>query len=246
MKAALTVVAIVCAGSLAVAALASDPGFVPMCDVDNFAWTVPERLARSAQPPDDAWTCLRGRGFTTVVRQNLEGGDEAERRGATDAGLFYVGDYQLDNDTVYPPDRIGAMLDDVVERMRRGEVVLVHDAGGRGRMGFWEATFLLWDGWSSREAVDRFVSFGVKIDCSKGGNGQMQAIGEIAAAAGQTPYVPTHDVYGTPWLGCARPAYMAGWDYATIRWPAGAGCLWSRAVAERAGALDRIATSCNQ
>ncbi len=198
---------------------ASPGGPEPMCGIDNFAWTVKGALARGAQPPDDAWPCLRRNGFTTVIRQNVEDGDRGEAAGVAAAGMAYVGRYQIPDQTAYPPAQIEAMLADVAARLRRGEVVLVHDAGGRGRMGFWEAAFLLWRGWSAREAIDRYVAFGWKIDCDKGGNGQMQAINELAAARGQPPYYPPRDSYGTPWGGCPRPAYMAGWSYAGMRWP---------------------------
>src|SRR5687768_12450615 len=46
--------------------------FIPFCGIDNFAWTVGNALARSAQPPDQAWLCLRDRGFTTIIVQNLD------------------------------------------------------------------------------------------------------------------------------------------------------------------------------
>jgi hypothetical protein len=199
----------------------------PFCGVDNFAWTIPNRLARSAQPPEDAWRCLSERGVTTVMRQNLEDGDVEERRAVEAAGMEYVGIYQIPDQTAYAPDLLGAMLADVGSRLTKGERILVHDAGGRGRMGFWEAAFLMWDGWSSTDAIDRYVAFGWKVDCEKGGNGQMQAINEIAVALGQPPYYPPRDSYGTHWQACPRPAYMDGWSYTELRLPPGGG-RWSR------------------
>ena len=142
--------------------------------------------------------------------------------------MQYIGRYGIPDDTAYPPVQLEAMLQDVVTRLRRGERILVHDAGGRGRMGMWEATFLLWDGWSSREAMERYVAFGWKIGCENGGNGQMQAMAEIAAAFGQPAYYPARDTDGRRWTNCARPSYMAGWDYGRVRWPPGGGGGWSR------------------
>lgn len=203
-------------------------GPIAFCGIDNFAWTIDNGLARSAQPPAAAWQCLKQRGFTTIVRQNIEGGDSAEREAVQQAGMQYLGQYQIVDQTAYSPTQLSDLLNDVVARLTRGERILVHDAGGRGRMGFWEATFLIWDGWSSREAIDRYIAFGWKIDCSKGGNGQMQGINEIAATLEQPTYYPAEDQYGTPWNDCPRPQYMSGWDYGSVRWPAGGGQLWSK------------------
>lgn len=203
-------------------------GPIKMCGIENFAWTIEGVLARSAQPPPVAWQCLKDHGFTTVVRQNPEGDDGDEGRAVAALGMEYIDAYGIPDQTAYAPDLLEGMMRDVVRRLLRGERILVHDAGGRGRLGFWEATFLMWDGWSSRAAIDRFVAFGWKIECERGGNGQMQGINEVAAALGQPPYHPQHDRWGTPWAGCPRPVYMAGWDYGAIRWPAGGGGGWSR------------------
>jgi hypothetical protein len=203
-------------------------GPIAFCGIDNFAWTVDGALARSAQPPAAAWSCLKQRGLTTIVRQNIEGGDSAERQAVQQAGMIYLGQYQIVDQTAYSPAQLSDLLNDIVTRITRGERILVHDAGGRGRMGFWEAAFLLWDGWSSRDAIDRYIQFGWKIECAKGGNGQMQGINEIAAALGQPAYYPAEDAYGTPWNNCPRPQYMSGWDYREVRWPAGGGQLWSK------------------
>jgi hypothetical protein len=61
-----------------------------------------------------------------------------------------------------------------------------------------------------------FPFAGAKIGCGDGGHGQVQALAEIGAIlTGQTYYLAV-DEYGTAWSNCARPAYMAGWDYATV------------------------------
>lgn len=199
-----------------------------LCGTPNFAWTIANALARSAQPPAAAWTCLHAEGLTTIIRQNVEEDDGSEQRGVEAAGMQYIGDYRIPDQTAYSPAQLETLMQDVVTRLEHGERILVHDAGGRGRMGFWEATFLLWDGWSAREAIERYLAFGWKIDCDKGGNGQMQGINELAAAFGQPPYYPAQDIYGTVWNNCPRPGYMAGWDYHTIRWPPGGGGRWSK------------------
>jgi hypothetical protein len=201
---------------------------IDVCGIANFAWTIEPILARSAQPPVTAWTCLRDQGFTTVMRQNPEGDIGLEGQLVAASGMHYIEDYAIADQTAYSPAQLEAMLHDVVTRLRAGEHILVHDAGGRGRIGWWETAFLLWDGWPAREAMERYIRLGWKIECSKGGNGQMQAINEVAIALGQPPYYPQRDSYGTAWMDCPRPHYMAGWDYATIRWPAGGGAGWSR------------------
>lgn len=203
------------------------PATVDVCGIPNFAWTIDGTLARSAQPPDAAWQCLHERGFTTIIRQNPEDNPEREQRAVQQIGMEYIGDYAIPDQTTYSPEMLETMLHDVVERLRQGQRILVHDAGGRGRMGFWEAAFLMWDGWSSQDAIDRYIAFGWKIDCNKGGNGQMQAINEIATALGQPTYYPARDSYGTPWKQCRRPAYMRSWNYAGIDWPAGGNAGWN-------------------
>lgn len=201
---------------------------VDVCGVANFAWTIEPILARSAQPSPAAWVCLRERGFTTIIRQNPEGDSGLEGRLAAALGMRYIGDYAIADQTAYSPAQLEAMLHDVVTRLQAGERILVHDSGGRGRIGWWETAFLLWDGWPMREAMERYIRLGWKIECNKGGNGQMQAINEVALALGQSPYIPPRDSYGTAWMDCPRPRYMTGWDYATIRWPPGGGAGWSR------------------
>jgi hypothetical protein len=191
---------------------------IDFCGIANFAWTIDGALARSAQPPHAAWLCLREQGFTTIIRQNIEG-NQGEQSAVEQAGMQYVGSYTIPDQTAYAPAMLQAMIHDVVARLGHGERILVHDSGGRGRMGFWEATFLMWDGWSLRETIDRNIAFGWKIECAKGGNGQMQGLNEIAAAFEQPPYYPAEDSYGTAWKNCPRPTYMADWDYGTIRWP---------------------------
>ncbi|MBI2940345.1 MAG: hypothetical protein HYY04_07875 [Chloroflexi bacterium] len=194
-------------------------GVIRFCGVSSFAWTIEKALARSAQPPADAWSCLKSEGFTTIVRQNIESDDGGEKAAVEAAGMTYIGRYRIRDQTAYSPEMIETMMNDIVARLRRGERILVHDLGGRGRMGFWEAAFLMWAGWPSRDAIDRYVEFGWKIDCTKGGNGQMQGINEIAATLAQPSYYPRVDSYGTSWENCPRPAYMDGWDYGAIVWP---------------------------
>jgi hypothetical protein len=203
---------------------------IDFCGINNFAWTIGNALARSAQPPPDTFDCLAANGFTTIIRQNTDdfwfppGHEQATVEAL---GMTYLDAYGLPDQTAYSPVKLQAMLQDVVARLKAGERILVHDAGGRGRMGFWEAAFMMWDGWTSVSAIDRYIEFGWKIDCNKGGNGQMQGINEIASALGKPTYYPAKDSYGTPWNNCPRPGYMNGWNYATLQWPAGGGGLWT-------------------
>jgi hypothetical protein len=221
---------------------------IPFCGVDNFGWTVVNALARSAQPQPPAWQCLREHGFTTIVQQNVETDPAAERALVESTGMQWVGDYGLADQTAYAPEVLGAMLQNVVARMRAGERILVHDSGGRGRIGMWEAAFLLWDGWRGREVMERYVGFGWKIngvsdfgygyECpgstpdgdpasAKGSNGQFQAMQALIQARGDAPYDPSPDRYGNRWRDCGWPEYMRGWDYTAVDWPPGHGGAWS-------------------
>jgi hypothetical protein len=223
-------------------------GAIPFCGIDTFAWTVGNALARSAQPPPTAWRCLRQAGFTTVVQQNTDGPRDAERVLVQAVGMSWIGDHAIADQTAYSPTALSAILEDVVGRVRAGERILVHDAGGRGRLGFWETAFLLWDGWTSEDALARYVQLGWKVNgvsdfgagyecpdtalnhdptAAKGSNGQFQAIHALIESVGQPPSDPSPDLYGNRWQQCGWPAYMQGWDYSAVAWPEGGGAGWS-------------------
>jgi hypothetical protein len=61
--------------------------------------------------------------------------------------------------------------------LAQGKVELVHDTGGRGRMGFRAAAYLMRHGVSPQQAIDghyvgtALVFPGAKINCSNGDNG---------------------------------------------------------------------------
>jgi hypothetical protein len=223
-------------------------GVVPYCDIDVFAWTIGNRLARSAQPPRSAWQCLRDRGFTTIVIQNMDTVPTFERSTVEGLGMTWIDAYAIPDQTAYAPRQLQTLLNDVVTRLRVGEKILLHDAGGRGRLGFWETTFLLWDGWPAPNALNRYTALGWKIngvsdlgpgyECpdstpdrdpgsAKGSNGQFQAMQAIVASLGQPPFDPSPDQYGNIWRGCDWPPYMADWDYSSMVWPPGGGQHWS-------------------
>lgn len=203
-----------------------------LCGVGNFAWTKTNVLARGAQPTVAQVACLKQNGFTTFIRQNPETANntsESAEQAAVEASppATYIGLYKIPNDTVYSPVMLDAMMDDVVARLAQGEKILVHDAAGRGRMGFWDATYLLWDGYgtAAQTIEDRYLAkalpfLGAKIGCQAGGNGQVQVLAEISQLLTGITYFPQVDEYGTTWANCVRPAYMNGWDYSTITWPA--------------------------
>jgi hypothetical protein len=139
----------------------------------------------------------------------------------------YIGAYKIPDDTVYAPAMLDTMIDDVVARLANGEKILVHDSAGRGRMGFWDATYLLWDGYGTgaQTIEDRYLAKtlpfqGAKIGCSDGGHGQVQALAEISQILTGVTYFPQVDEDGTQWSNCVRPSYMNGWDFSIITWPA--------------------------
>lgn len=231
---------------------------IDLCGIPNFEWTIGNALARSGQPANSSanssnvWRCLKNQGFTTIINQRSNEGtytDTAEKNAVQAEGMAYIGAYRIIDNTTYSPAMLQTMMADVVSRVKKGERILVHDAGGRGRMGLWEAAFMMWDGWTSIDAINRFDLFGWKINgvsdygsnfaCpqlddpqkgdprAKGSNGQFQAIQSIAQDLGHPTHDPSPDTYGNRWANCGRPSYMLGYNYGNLSWPAGGGGRWT-------------------
>jgi hypothetical protein len=193
------------------------------CEVSNLMWTVPGRLLRGGRPSADGMRCLAAAGVDVLIDQRPPEEAGAGFAGqAADAGLEYI-NLGIPDDTAPSPGRLGEWLATVNAKLAEGKVVLVHDAAGRGRMGFWDAVYRMrYGGLSPQAAIDGYyvgtaVPFqGAKINCGNGGNGQVQALSEIAQAISGQAYYPPVDEYGNGWANCPRPAYMEGWDYSTL------------------------------
>lgn len=193
------------------------------CEAANLAWTVPGKLLRGGQPTPAGLVCLAANGVDVLVDQrppDEAGPDYAEK--ARVAGLEYI-NLGIADDTAPSPEVLEQWLDTVNSRLAQGQVVLVHDAAGRGRMGFWDAVYQMTEqGLDPRAAIDGYyvgaaLPFtGARIGCEDGGQGQVQALADIAEAVSGQPYYPVSDEYGTAWADCPRPAYMDGWDYSTL------------------------------
>jgi hypothetical protein len=194
---------------------------LPNCSVPNLAWTEVGVLLRGGAPADNAFACLAGAGVDVVIDQRLPGEDPTEPTLAQQAGLEYI-NLGITNDTAPSPTVLRQWIDTVNAKLAQGKVVLVHDAAGRGRMGIWDAVYFMLHGASAERAIeDRYLAkalpfSGAKIGCSDGGNGGVQALAEIGLILTGIRYVPAVDEHGTQWQNCARPAYMAGWDYASV------------------------------
>jgi hypothetical protein len=195
-------------------------GELALCGLKNVAWTLQPLLLRSARPGKDAYACLAQAGIGAIVDQTGPGEtDPEEPPAAAEAGIAYF-NLGLKDDTAPSPETLQAWFETVDAQLVAGHIVLVHDSAGRGRIGFWEAAFLMRQGVPPVEAIeDRYLGYGLsfmgaKIGCEDGGNGQVQALTEISQLLSGEPYIPARDEYGTVWQDCARPDYMAGWDYA--------------------------------
>jgi hypothetical protein len=206
--------------SAAPAATAS-PG-VLSCDANNLTWTVPGRLLRGGRPSPAGIDCLARHGVSVIIDQRVALEDSInEPELARQAGIEYI-NLGVPDDTAPSPGMLGQWLATVNSHLAAGRVVLVHDAAGRGRMGFWDAVYLMRQGMSPEQAIEGYylaksLPFqGAKIGCADGGNGQVQALAEISQALTGQPYYPQVDEYGTGWQACPRPAYMDGWDYAPM------------------------------
>jgi hypothetical protein len=164
--------------------------------------------------------CLAAEGVDVLVDQRAEAGPDVADQAAR-AGLEYI-PLGIPDDSAPSPARLWDWISTVEARLAAGQMVLVHDAAGRGRMGFWDAVYFMFNGASAANAIeDRYLAKalpfdGAKIGCEDGGNGQVQALAEIGQIVTGVTYFPVVDEYGTTWANCARPAYMDGWDYRTI------------------------------
>jgi LysM repeat protein len=192
------------------------------CAVPNIAWSQSGQLLRGGQPEAGAFACLAAAGVDVLIDQRPLSEDHLnEPLLAQQAGLEYI-NLGIGDDTAPSPAVLAAWIETVNLRLGQGQIVLVHDAAGRGRMGFWDAVYFMLRGTSAASAIeDRYLAkalpfSGAKIGCGDGGNGQVQALAEIAQILTGTAYYPAVDEYGTAWANCARPAYMAGWDYGAI------------------------------
>jgi hypothetical protein len=196
-------------------------GGLSECGVENLAWSEPGRLLRGGEPSAAGVECLAQNGVDVLIDQRMPEEDAlGEAALARAAGMQYA-NLGVPDDTAPSPEVLSAWIEVVGANLEAGRVVLVHDAGGRGRMGFWDAVYGLRQGRPAAEAIEgaylgRDYPFeGAKIGCEDGGNGQVQALAEISAAITGETYWPAEDEYGTTWADCPRPDYMAGWDYSS-------------------------------
>lgn len=192
------------------------------CDVPNVAWSATGQLLRGGRPSDAALGCLFAAGVDTLVDQrplSEAGASYSDLVAAAGLAYFNLG---IPDDSAPSPAILRAWIDTVNVQLAAGQVVLVHDAAGRGRMGFWDAVYAMLNGSSAASAIeDRYLAkgygfHGAKIGCGDGGNGQVQALAEIAQALTGSAYYPSVDEYGTAWANCPRPGYMNGWDYGSV------------------------------
>jgi hypothetical protein len=193
-----------------------------LCSVRNIAWTDPGKLLRGGSIGAAGFGCLAAAGVAVLIDQRHPAevpSGEADR--AAQAGLEYI-NLGIPDDTAPSPTMLRAWMDTVSDRLAQGKVVLVYDAGGRGRMGFWDAVYLMQKGGEAATIIEnRYLAKalpfnGAKLGCSDGGNGQVQALAEIGDHLTGVTYIPQVDEYGTLWANCARPAYMNGWDYGPL------------------------------
>ena len=198
----------------------ADPEPYAACGIRNFAWTERGVLARGEQPPAESLRCLRDeKGIRAVVNLRLEGSGYDEKAAVESLGMDYLS-LPMEDDTAPSPEQVSQYLAFVDAHRRAGQPVYEHCAGGRGRAGTMEGSYLLWKGWTTADVLARYVRFGAKIDCENGGNGQVQALHEMGLLLGRGDAWPDgKDSAGAVWPSCPRPAYMAGWDYRVARYP---------------------------
>ena len=192
---------------------------LPTCDVPGLAWTKPGVLLRGGPPSAEALTCLAAAGVDAIVDLREPSEDAAgEAALAQQAGLAYE-NLGVALNTAPSPDALVAWITHIEARLKEGQVVLVHDAGEAGRVGLWDAVYQMRHRLAAAEAVDtRYVGTalpfeGADISCAAGGNGQVQALVEMAGHLSPTDPWPTTDEHGHTWADCPRPAYMADWEF---------------------------------
>lgn len=194
-------------------------GSLPQCDVPQLTWVVPAWHMRGGAPTAEALACLAGRGVDVIIDLRMPEEDTiGEAALAAQAGLEYV-NLGVPLHTAPSPDALAGWITTIEAHLKADQVVLVHDAGEGGRVGFWDAVYQMRHRLAGPEVVGEVylgtaLPFdGAAIGCEAGGNGQVQALAEMTGNLSGTEFWPTVDEYGTAWAGCARPAYMADWKY---------------------------------
>jgi hypothetical protein len=192
---------------------------LPQCDVPQLTWIVPGWHMRGGAPTADALPCLAGRGVDAVIDLRLPDEDTiGEAALAARAGLEYV-NLGVPLNTAPSPEALVGWITTIEAHLKQDQVVLVHDAGDGGRVGFWDAVYQMRHRLAGTDVVgDVYIGTalpfnGAAIGCDAGGNGQVHALAEMTQNISGTPFWPAVDEYGTAWADCPRPAYMAEWKY---------------------------------
>lgn len=158
------------------------------CGMSNFGWVEEGVLARSRQPSLDAFQCLRDTyGIRAVV--NLRAESNAEEDTVAGLGMEYLY-LPIVDDTAPTPEQVQQFLDFVAEMRAQGKPVLAHCAGGRGRVGTMAAMYRLSRCSGVQESLEEALTCGMKSDCANGGNGQIQAINNLAKTHGKGEWWP--------------------------------------------------------
>jgi len=158
------------------------------CGMSNFGWVEEGILARSRQPSLDAFQCLRDTyGIRAVV--NLRAENNAEEDAVRALGMEYLY-LPIVDDTAPTPEQVQQFLDFAAEMRTQGKPILAHCASGRGRVGTMAAMYRLSRCSGVQESLEEALTCGMKSDCTNGGNGQIQAINNLAKTHGKGEWWP--------------------------------------------------------
>lgn len=166
------------------------------CNINNFSWTISNKLARSSEPTLSELSCLKAEHDIDVVIALANNSQVKEY--AKELNINYIESTEITGGGIYNPEELKsfiAYVDYLVDPAKNTSTdfnVLVFDKTGNQEVSFYESTFLVWDGWSTKQSIDRLLSFetNANLACTSIAALQIVGINNFAASFNNQTYYP--------------------------------------------------------